>query len=256
MNFLCHALPYLDRPLLAAATGVPDWLSVVDRKIRARGKVASSFLASEEPALRDVAAGIVRHVEDDRWFHATRAFAETSLQLAVELRDLLPGDAGFRPSFVGHILVEMLLDALWIRDDQAHAAAYFDAVASVPSRQIQDCVNIITGKPTDRLQPVIDRFVEIQFLYDYLDNAKLLARLNQVMNRVGLNPLPPAVADWLSHASALVESRRVELLTPPTSLDLGQPSSNQPFPFADQAFPFPTIESPFRSRSSAEKNNR
>ena len=244
MNFLCHALPYLDRPLLAAATGVPDWLSVVDRKIRARGKVARSFLTSDDPAMREVAAGIVQHVEDDRWFHGTRAFAEISLQLAVELRELLPGDAGFRPSFVGHILVEMLLDALWIRDDRAHAVGYFDAVASVPARQIQDCVNIITGRPTDRLQPVIDRFVEVQFLYDYLDNATLLARLNQVMNRVGLSPLPPAVEDWLSRASILVESRRLELLTPPASLALGQSSTGQPFPFAAQ------------SPSSTEKNNR
>lgn len=95
MNFLAHAIPYLDQPLLAISTGIPDWLSVADRKIRARGKLAEPFLTSDDPELRLVAGGIVRHIEDDRWFHGTQAFAETNMQLAVELRDLLPGDAGY-----------------------------------------------------------------------------------------------------------------------------------------------------------------
>ena len=69
MNFLCHAMPYLDDPLLAVSTGVPDWLSVVDRKIRARGKLARQFFDSDDSELRLVARGVIRHIEDDRWFH-------------------------------------------------------------------------------------------------------------------------------------------------------------------------------------------
>ena len=66
MNFLCHAIPYLDNPLLALSTGIPDWLSVVDRRIRARGKLARPLLESDDPELRLVASGVVRHIEDDR----------------------------------------------------------------------------------------------------------------------------------------------------------------------------------------------
>ena len=223
MNFLCHALPYLDRPLMVAGTAVPDWLSVVDRRVRARGKWAREHLESDDSDLREVAAGIVQHHHDDRWFHGTRAFAETNLQLAVQLRDLLPGDAGFRPSFVAHILVEMLLDALWIRDDASLAKRYYDLLRTVSAERVQRCVNRITGQPTERLADLIERFIEIRFLYDYLDQAKLLMRLNQVMRRVGLAPLPPVVGDWLPEAARLVESRRRCLLSPPDA-----PS---PFPF-------------------------
>lgn len=225
MNFLSHALPYFDDPLMAVSTGIPDWLSVVDRKIRARGKVAAGHAESEDPDLRRVAAGILRHIEDDRWFHGTQAFVETNMQFAIELRDLLPGDAGFRPTFVGHILIEMLLDGMWVRDDRTTAEAYYDAIHAAPPSTIQRCVNQITGKPTDMLVVVIERFVEVQFLYDYLDHDKLLFRLNQVMNRVGLSPLPPAVGDWLPRAHDLVESRRRELLTPP---EASSPFSNLP----------------------------
>jgi len=215
MNFLCHALPFLDQPLLAISTGVPDWLSAVDRKIRAREKLAKPFLESEDLELRLVARGITQHIQDDRWFHGTQAFAETNMQLAVQLRDLLPGDAGFRPTFVGHILTEMLLDRFWIQADPTSADRYYAAIASVPATTIQRCVNVITGKPTDQLARVIERFWESRFLYDYVDHDKLLFRLNQVMNRVGLARLPDRVGHWLPRAEKLVESRRMELLTPP-----------------------------------------
>lgn len=222
MNFLCHALPYLDQPLLAVSTGVPDMLSMVDRKIRARGRLARQKLDEDDPELRMVALGIVRHIEDDRWFHGTQAFVETNLQLAVELRDLLPGDAGFRPTFVGHILIEMLLDAFWIRDNRSFGDDYYDAVGSVSHETIQRCVNAITGKPTDRLIGVIERFADARFLFDYLDHARLLTRLNQVMKRVGLAPLPDVILAWLPDAEKLVESRRERLLS--------SPDASHPFP--------------------------
>ncbi|MGI9474997.1 MAG: hypothetical protein ACR2NZ_25925 [Rubripirellula sp.] len=217
MNFLSHAIRYLDQPLLAVSTGVPDWLSVVDRKIRARGKYALVHVDSDDTELRMVATGILKHIEDDRWFHGTQAFVETNMQLAIQLRGLLPGDAGFRPTFVGHILIEMMLDGMWIRDDRSTVEAYYAAIKAAPPATIQRCVNTITGKPTEKLVEVIDRFAEIQFMYDYLDHDTLLMRLNQVMKRVGLSPLPDVVGDWLPSAHELVESRRRELLTPPES---------------------------------------
>lgn len=218
MNFLCHAIPYLDNPLMAVSTGIPDWLSVVDRRIRARGKLAQQFLDGDDEELRLVAHGIIRHIEDDRWFHGTQAFVETNLQLAVELRGLLPGDAGFRPTFVGHVLIEMFLDAFWIRDDRGNGEQYYAVVESVCPVTIQRCVNAITGRPTDALATVIQRFVDTQFLYDYLDYDRLLMRLNQVMKRVGLAALPDEIAHWLPDAQKLVESRRQRLLTPPDAI--------------------------------------
>ena len=174
-----------------------------------------------------MAHGIVRHIEDDRWFHGTEAFVDTNMRLAIELRRLLPGDAGFRPTFVAHILIEMFLDSFWIRDDRDSADRYYLAIESVGFETIQRCVNTITGKPTDRLSGVIERFVDARFLYDYLDHDKLLVRLNQVMNRVGLTPLPAEVRDWLPEARKLVESRRRRLLSAP-----------------DDRNPFPVFPSP------------
>lgn len=213
MNFLSHAIPYLESPAMAVATGIPDWLSVVDRKIRARSRQAKPFADSPDPILREIARGILRHHEDDRWFHGTESFVSTNLEFAIQLRDRLPGDAGFRPTFVGHILIEMLLDGIWIRKRPELAKSYYDAIHEVGAETIQGCVNQVTGKPTRNLAPVIERFAEIQFLYDYLEPESLLFRLNQVMNRVGLEPLPSSLLGWLLDAEKLVESRRHQLLS-------------------------------------------
>lgn len=214
MNFLCHWIPYTDQPLLSICTGIPDWLSVVDRQIRARRKLARVHVDSQDDSLRQVAGGILRHIADDQWFHGTEAFVQTNLELAVQLRERLPGDSGFRPMFVGHILIEMLLDAGWIRRDRSIGNQYYETIMDQDADEIQRCVNIITGKPTDKLAGIVRRFAEIQFLFDYLDYDLLLMRLNQVMKRVGLAQLPNDLIPWLAETDDLVDSRRERLLTP------------------------------------------
>ena len=166
MNFLSHAIPYFDEPLTVAGTAVPDWLSMVDRKVRARNRFAVPYLEASDPALRCVANGIVHHHRDDLWFHSTRAFAETNLQFALELRDILPGDDGFRPTFVGHILIEMILDRLWITEDRNWADQYYKILASVDPVLVGQCVEKVVGREVAGLARVIERFIEVGFLYD------------------------------------------------------------------------------------------
>ena len=49
----------------------------------------------------------------------------------------------------------------------------------------------MTTGPVPTLERMIPLFCAERFLYDYLDDAKLLSRLNRVMRRV---KLPPAAA--------------------------------------------------------------
>jgi hypothetical protein len=225
MNFLSHGIPYLNQPFVLAGTAVPDWLSVVDRKVRARCRLAQPYLEADDEPLRDVAWGITHHHRDDAWFHATRAFAETNLLFALELRELLPGDEGFRPTFVGHILIEMILDRLWIAEDRKWADSYYASLASVDPVLVGKCVERVVGRPVAMLPDVIRRFIQSRFLYDYQQTGTLLVRLNQVMRRVKLADLPPAVGNWLPRAVTIVERRRVELLTPM--------NTTSPFPLPD-----------------------
>src|SRR5437762_2027774 len=131
MNYLAHGWRFTDEPYVLAGTAAPDWLSVIDRKIRLRSRTAAGFVADADPILAAIARGVVQHHADDARFHALRAFNELSLAFAVEIRDALPGDEGFRPSFLGHILVELLLDSALTEECPQQLDAYYAALAEL-----------------------------------------------------------------------------------------------------------------------------
>src|SRR5437763_7498074 len=117
MNYLAHGWRFAHEPYVLAGTAAPDWLSVIDRKVRLRSRTAAEFTANADPILSAIARGVVQHHTDDAWFHATPAFNELSLAFAVKIRAALPGDEGFRPSFLGHLVVELLPDAMLAEED-------------------------------------------------------------------------------------------------------------------------------------------
>jgi hypothetical protein len=214
MNYFTHGLPFLSDAYFLAGTAVPDWLSVVDRRMRVRSRAAQPFCAHADPRIAALATGIVQHHHDDRWFHQTRAFAELSLELTRRARQLLPGDEGFRPSFLGHILVEILLDASLIASHPAKLDDYYRALSQLDLSLLNDAVNAMATKTSPRLGEIVELFCRERFLYDYLQDAKLLRRLNHVMRRVGLPLLPDAFGQLLADARGLVDARRGELLSP------------------------------------------
>jgi hypothetical protein len=212
MNYFGHGRHVVEDPYCLAGTAVPDWLSVVNRRVRARKKLARPFVHAADPELAGVARGVVRHHHDDDWFHRTRAFAELSWQFTVALRDRLPEDDGFRPSFLGHILVEILLDAALIEEAPARLDAYYNSLESLAPERVSQCVHHMTTGHAEALPEMIRLFCSERFLYDYGDDAKLLRRLNHVMRRVGLPPLPDALLAFLPAARQDVRRRRDELL--------------------------------------------
>jgi hypothetical protein len=212
MNYLAHALPFFDRPYFAAGTGVPDWLTVADRQVRLRRKQIEPFLADADPILSAVAGGVRQHLLDDARFHEARAFAELSWRLAALARDALENELGMRPTFLGHLLVEVLLDAVLTEENPARLEEYYRVIETVEPHLVEAAVNKMASRPTDRLAIMIAEFRRQRILWDYLDDAKLLVRLNQVMHRVKLPPLPDAFLAILPPARRAVADRKTELL--------------------------------------------
>ncbi len=212
MNYLAHGWRFTHDPYFLAGTAVPDWLCVADRVVRVRSKRAAEWIDNTDSEIAAVARGICQHHADDRWFHGTRAFAELSLEFSRRIRTVLPADEGFRPWFLGHILVELLLDAALIEQHPELLRTYYAAIAQVDEAVVQRVVNHIASSATDRLAGFISLFCRERFLYDYTDDGKLLIRLNQVMRRARLPSLPASCVDILSAMRDAVGQRRTELL--------------------------------------------
>jgi hypothetical protein len=212
MNYLSHALPFLADPYFMAGTAVPDWLSVVDRGVRLKTKNVEPLAAHPDRATAAVAQGLLQHFRDDARFHKTRAFAEATLELSAAIRRMLAADSGFRPSFLGHVLVEVLLDWTLAEDNPGALDCYYRALESIDPGVVQEAVNNMSGRGTDRLAPMIFLFCRERILWDYGQDEKLWFRMNQVMRRVGFPPLPEGVQELLPGARQLVRRRQHELM--------------------------------------------
>ncbi|MBS0205838.1 MAG: hypothetical protein JSS49_23300 [Planctomycetes bacterium] len=212
MNYFAHALLHLDRPYFVAGTAVPDWLSVIDRRVRLRPRQLIPWLDSAAPIQSEIAAGAAQHLHDDGWFHATRGFVEVTGQLTLLFRRGLGADDKFNCGFLGHVGMELLLDAILMERHPAELERYYEVLASVNPAEIQAAVNRMARQPTDRLAWFVELFRQKQFLRDYFDDQRLLVRLNQVLERVKLSPLPATAEELLAAAREIVRQRVDDLL--------------------------------------------
>jgi hypothetical protein len=212
MNYFAHGMRFCDRPYFLAGTACPDWLSVADRRVRLRSRRVEPFADGFGSPEAEVAAGVLQHLEDDRQFHQTRAFVETSAELTRLIRAVLGPEDGFRPGVLGHIATELILDGVLIERNPECLDDYYRAIDGLDGELVQRTVNKMARGETDRLAGLIPRFHAEQFLRDYLDSTRLLYRLNQVMRRIKLKQLPDGLADVFDTGRDFIRERARELL--------------------------------------------
>ena len=213
MNYLAHGIRFLDRPYFMAGTAVPDWLSVVDRRVRMRTNRIEPLLPEwpDGSPEREVALGILQHLSDDDWFHTTLGFSDITGRVAGLFREALPGDT-FLNGFLGHIVTELLIDAELSERHPSHLEGYYRSMQTIDPQVVQRVVNASARESTVLLAGFIPLFIAEGFLRDYRDSAKLLRRLNQVMQRVKLEQLPESTIEVLNAGRRLVATHLPALL--------------------------------------------
>ena len=216
MNYFAHAHRFLvrgdSRPEFLAGTAVPDWLSVADRRVRCRARSAEPFVDIDDEPLAALARGILQHHADDAWFHSTRAFTELSLDFSRRVRDRQGGKGDLRSGFLGHIMVELLMDRVLMLREPELLDQYYELLRTVDEQFVASSVSRMSGQDASRLAEWITRFCGIQFLRDYTDDALLAFRVNQVLSRVRLEPLSGELIELLPGMHASVDERIDELL--------------------------------------------
>ena len=213
MNYFAHGLAFIDRPFFLAGTAVPDWLNVVDRKVRVRAGDVRPFADGSGSREAELAGGILRHLNDDEWFHATAGFSNATEKLTASFREHLTGiRENPRAAFLGHITTELLLDRVLIEQSPDRLDAYYAAVADVDPGWIEHTLARFLGRAVSGLAWFIERFLETRFLFDYLDASKLLDRLNQVAGRIKLRPLPVSTTCVIESGRLIVKRHLSELL--------------------------------------------
>lgn len=211
MNYLAHGISFLDRPYFLAGTACPDWLSAADRGVRLRPRRVRPFAIDDGSSRSEFAAGVLRHLADDDWFHTNPAFHEAAGRMA-RLFKPLGEDDGFRAGFLGHIALEMLLDAVLIDRDPSLLDAYYAVCETIDEKRISWFVAEMAPRPADELPAFILLFREHQFLRCYTNPARLLRRINQVLSRVRLSALPEEAIGVLEAGYEIAAERADSLL--------------------------------------------
>ena len=117
-----------------------------------------------------------------------------------------------RATFLGHILVEILMDAWLMRRDPTLADRYYAALDELALEPLVGWLNAWATEPADRLTSWIEGFRRIQFLRTYSDDGEVVARLEAVARRVRLPALPPGVHRAVHAARLWIEPRAPALL--------------------------------------------
>jgi hypothetical protein len=212
MNYLAHAIRFLDRGVFAISTSLPDMLSVVDRRSRLRSKFVLPFADESQSFQAELAAGVIQHLEDDRWFHTTEGFLLTSGELTGIFKRVIGTHDGMRCSFLGHIVTELQLDGALDERYPGLLDEYYARLDEIDATAVAKEVDRLATKPVDGFAYLIEQFRKAQFLRDYRDPKTLLLRLNQVMKRVKLDRLPEITTRALTESWEIVSARVKELL--------------------------------------------
>ena len=133
-------------------------------------------------------------------------------EIAEQYRSILSEDDHWRCGFLGHLSMELLLDAAIIEQDEDRLTRFYECLGEVDSDRVQRLVTSVATREVDRLSGLIGLFVKEQFLNDYLTDERLLFRINQVMARVGLNRLPDQTVEVLAVGREIVRSSVSALL--------------------------------------------
>jgi hypothetical protein len=208
VNYLAHAAAFLaaadtpDDGLVAwrvAGTSLPDWLRVVDKRARLRPEVLDGVFVDDDARFAALRDGARRHHDDDLRFHADDAFDAVAADVAARLRAL---DPALRASTLGHVLVEMLLDATLMARRPALIDRYYEVLDGLDEAHIAAFARRATGRPLEHAEHLIDRFRRSRFLFAYRDDDGLLDCLVGVCRRAGLQPPPSSSRPVIAAARA------------------------------------------------------
>lgn len=215
MNYLCHARAHLGGDAWAVAgTSLPDWLAASDRRSRVK-KERAEEMAREDGPRGAVARGVLDHLHDDRWFHSTAAFDEVTSELTARIREAFPGRRRLRASFLGHVMMEMLLDA-WLDEHRPGAMeTFYGHVDELDAELVFDVAIELCPRPPARLPHLLPMFSRARFLLGYREDRALVRRLDGLCGRVGLERLPDDFVRVVHGARQLVRARAHDLLAEP-----------------------------------------
>lgn len=188
MNLVAHY--YLDRDLVnsyfAVGAATPDLLSIYNSQLRIKQRHLLKL--SEDEAGRITPPflnGLQRHFFADGIFHDSPIFQRETKRISNMLVQYFPDIAIQRKFFIGHILLELMLDKVLIKLHPGILETYYGHFEALqPFRDIRRSLEIALNHQLPNYEAYLTRFLRRKFLYHYADPQHIAWILRRILRRV------------------------------------------------------------------------
>jgi hypothetical protein len=192
MNLISHlvcAERFSDPVRLGAV--LPDLLPLYRRRARPRQLVAHWDLHGGALAgAAEVVRGIRFHQQVDLHFHRSELFLSLAARLQARLREAsdTPGLKRFLPA---HVLAELFLDHLLLRDDPLRGADFYGLLERHGAALLEPFVAAHPLVERAGFARFLERVVADRFVEDYHTAEGILFRMDRIQRRFGQRALEP-----------------------------------------------------------------
>jgi len=136
------------------------------------------------PSLNNLNQGSIVHLNADKLFHNSFYFTtcEKHLSEIADTKAQWP-----RKWFLNHLLCEILLDRIIIDQYPNIVEQFYKDLKSVNTEQVALYLKKTGVNNPQNFNEGLDRFVSAQFIFDYINNEKIILALSRVYRRLGID---------------------------------------------------------------------
>lgn len=182
MNFLSHY--YFDKdtnPYQILGSVLPDLFKNATKVRLHPEKNPSAFMAN--PKVSKIFMGWNNHLAVDKYFHNSTFFFENTARIKIDIKPMLE-ESLFRPSFLAHITLELILDHLLLTQQIVHVDAFYTALQNVEEEVIEEFLTISGVIDSRDFMRFFTSFMKSRYLFKYEQTASISYALNQICMRV------------------------------------------------------------------------
>jgi|GEM_PF-1624168 len=190
MNLVAHF--YLDRDrvnsyfVVGAAT--PDLLSIYNSSLRIKARHLKKMDDDQSGRITPpFLAGLQRHFFADGVFHTSPLFQAQTRRISAMLVTYFPDLDIQRKFFVGHILLELMIDKVLIDQHPGILESYYGHFEALqPFRELKKASELALGHELPNYEAYMTKFLRRQYLYDYANFNHLAWILRRILRRVNI----------------------------------------------------------------------
>ena len=139
--------------------------------------------------LMSISRGWELHLETDRRFHSSSFFSRHSVELRKQIATVFTGPP-FRPFFLAHVALELLLDSLLIIQQKVDTGKFYAQLSACPEDDIIRFLELNGIVEAASFAGWYRQFIDSAYLYSYASPDGLSHALDRIGRRVWQAPVP------------------------------------------------------------------